>query len=290
MFGYVKPYVPVLRVKEHELYKATYCGLCKSMGKTTGCFSNMTLSYDFVFLALLKMALNNEGYEIKSSKCVAHPFTKRPMLLPNNSLKLSARTSVILTRLKLKDNINDSHGFGKLKAIIQGSVSIFLKKTSKELRELEGKVKSSLLELSRLEKENCDSVDKCAHTFGTLLSAIISEGTDGPNKTLAEKIGYHLGKWIYVMDAYDDFYEDIGKSFNPLVNSYGNHLTDSTRELIKNSLLLELGEMSRAVSLLDIENEDIKALIENITYLGLPKEFENITKKQKEKYKNSVEE
>ena len=57
MFGYVRPYVPDLRVREHELYRAVYCGLCRSMGKHTGCASSFTLSYDFVFLAAVRMVL-----------------------------------------------------------------------------------------------------------------------------------------------------------------------------------------------------------------------------------------
>ncbi|MBQ4586004.1 MAG: hypothetical protein IJA82_07355 [Clostridia bacterium] len=282
MFGYIKPYVPVLRVKENELYKATYCGLCKAMGKSTGCMSNFTLSYDFVFLSLLRMGLKNEGYEIKASSCIAHPFQKKPMLLPNKSLEFSAKSSVILTRLKLKDNINDSHGLRRLKAKIAGSVSVFLKKTDKNLLPLEMEINQWIKILSQLESENVDSIDKCAHTFGMLLAEIIAFDIELPQKTLAKKVGYHLGKWIYVADAYDDFYKDKKtKSFNPLVNFYGDDLDENARTLIKNSMLLELNEMSSAIELIDFQDKDIEEIVKNIVYLGLPREFEEITKRHK---------
>ena len=65
MFGYIKPQIPELKVKEHELYKATYCGLCRAMGKRTGCMSKMTLSYDFVFLVLLRKVAEKRAGEVK---------------------------------------------------------------------------------------------------------------------------------------------------------------------------------------------------------------------------------
>ena len=55
MFGYVKPVVGEMLVREHEFYKATYCGICRAMKKHTGALSNVTLSYDSVFLALMRM-------------------------------------------------------------------------------------------------------------------------------------------------------------------------------------------------------------------------------------------
>ena len=54
MFGYIKPLTPELRIREHECYRAYYCGLCRAMGKCTGQCSRMTLSYDFVFLAAVR--------------------------------------------------------------------------------------------------------------------------------------------------------------------------------------------------------------------------------------------
>lgn len=133
MFGYVKPNIPELRVRENELYKATYCGLCRTMGKTTGCLSKLTLNYDFAFLALVRFVLENRKAEVKMRRCAVHPFKKRPMLEPDETLRYCAKASVILTRLKLEDNINDSRGFARLKAKIANLVSIFSKKPIRTL-------------------------------------------------------------------------------------------------------------------------------------------------------------
>ena len=76
MFGYIKPNIPELKVKEHELYKATYCGLCHTMGKCTGCLSRLTLSYDITFFALLREMLSGTKVEFVKKRCVRHPIKK----------------------------------------------------------------------------------------------------------------------------------------------------------------------------------------------------------------------
>ena len=278
MFGYVRPCVPELKVMDNELYRAAYCGLCRTMGKSTGCMSKMTLNYDFVFLALLQMAVSDEEVKVKKRRCIVHPFKKRPMIEPNESLRYSAKTSVILTRLKLKDNINDSHGFARLKAKIAGCVSIFLKKTDKNLKELECKVWDSINELTTYEKENVDSIDKVANTFGTLLGTLASYNLDGGNKRIVYEIGYHLGKLIYVLDAIDDLKSDIKTgSFNVIKNAFGNELTEDTKNILKCAMTYELEKMSRCVELLDFSRcNDVERIIKNITYIGLTDEIERV--------------
>ena len=42
MFGYVKPWLPELRVREEATYRALYCGLCRTMKKTVGRLSTLS--------------------------------------------------------------------------------------------------------------------------------------------------------------------------------------------------------------------------------------------------------
>ena len=180
MFGYVKPLIPELKVKENELYKAAYCGLCRTMGKTTGCLSKLTLNYDFTYLALIRYALEGRTATVKMRRCIVHPFKKRPMLEIDDTLKYSARASVILTRLKLQDNVNDSRGFSRLKARLAKLICLFLKKTDKELAPLEKRIEELIAELSEREKEKCDSIDTVADIFGKILKEIALFGLPRP--------------------------------------------------------------------------------------------------------------
>lgn len=285
MFGYIKPNVGELKVKDYELYKATYCGLCRTMGKCTGCMSKMTLSYDFAFFALVRMAMEKTKGTVKKRRCIVHPFKKRLMLDINPALEFSARTSVMLTRLKLQDNVNDSKGFSRIIAKIVGLVSVFFKKTEEELRPLEEKIKGYIEELSTLEKENCDSIDMVANTFGKLLGEIASFGMKDSYEKIGYEIGFHLGKWIYVIDACDDLEKDVKTgSYNVLALSFGNELNDNDRQILKQAMMLELKAMSNAVALIDFSShKDVEAIINNIIYDGLVRESESVLGLKKEK-------
>lgn len=271
MFGYIRPQLPELRVKEYELYKATYCGLCRTMGKRTGCISKMTLNYDFVFLVLMRKVAEKRSGAIKMRRCIAHPLKRRPMLEIDETLEYCARSSVMLTRLKLKDNVSDSRGMKRLLAKIAGIVSIFFKKTPSELKPLEDTLRSKIDTLSRLESESCDSVDTVAAVFGELLSAVAAYGLDGEEATLCAKIGYHLGKWIYIIDAIDDLEDDARTgSFNAVANSLGKSLTDDDRRMLRTALMLELEEMSHSVEALDFSSHrDVEGIIKNTIYIGM---------------------
>ena len=83
MFGYIKPYTPDLLVREHELYRAVYCGLCRAMSHNTGCMSCMALSYDFVFLATVRMVAEGNRPKAEYRRCLVHPIKKRPSIIEN---------------------------------------------------------------------------------------------------------------------------------------------------------------------------------------------------------------
>ena len=45
-----------LYMKDETLYKALYCGVCKSIGKTCGEIARVTLTYDIAFLSAIAVA------------------------------------------------------------------------------------------------------------------------------------------------------------------------------------------------------------------------------------------
>ncbi|MBQ9131091.1 MAG: hypothetical protein IJX62_01290, partial [Clostridia bacterium] len=116
MLGYVRTVTPELRVREQEFYRALYCGLCKHMGKCTGQCSRMTLSYDFVFLAAVRMSLTGESATLKRSPCLLHPFRRRPMAVNSPTLSYCADASALLVYHKLLDDVADERGWRRLRA------------------------------------------------------------------------------------------------------------------------------------------------------------------------------
>lgn len=69
MFGYIRPVESELLVKEYEFYRAVYCSLCKTGGRRVSRFSRFFLNYDFVFLALVRLALTREQVGTEKAFC-----------------------------------------------------------------------------------------------------------------------------------------------------------------------------------------------------------------------------
>ncbi len=265
MFGYIKPKTSELKVCEYEFYRAVYCGLCRALGRRTVCFSSFTLSYDFVFLALVGFALDETSIDIKAHRCAAHPIKKRLMVEINNTLVTSAESSDLLTYYKVYDNWQDSRNIKKLLYKIPLCISKHTKNKIKNINESDIKIKKSLVHLNEIEKNLKKSLDEPAQAFGEILGVMFSYGRKNEIcSRIAYEIGFHCGRWIYIVDAIDDLKEDIkNSSYNPLN-------ADDSREILKNALTHELYCLEAAVNLIEFNDKGIENIIKNIIYLGMP--------------------
>lgn len=296
MFGYVRTMDAELKVKEHELYRATYCGLCRSMGKCTGQCSRMTLNYDFVFLALTRYAISPCAVSFKAKRCIAHPFKKQSSMERNEILDYCAQASAILNYQKVLDDLSDEKGAKKLRALLlRPFVAHSRKKAIKRspaLRELDASIAIKLDELGALEKSESVGVDLPAACFGEILGEIMSFGFDGTEKRISFELGKHIGAWIYVADALDDMREDAKKGrYNPLLKLYGGRIPNEDElSLIYDATKNKLFAASDAFDLIDIDDEGIKNILSNILYIGIPKRtaeiIENYSSKNQPKGKD----
>ena len=85
---------------------------------------------------------------------------------------------------------------------------------------------------------------------------------------------YHLGRWVYLIDAADDLAEDLEKGrYNPYVLSRGLTAEDTngvaaTRQYAGESLNACLAECIAAYNLLEIRRFD--GILRNILEQGMP--------------------
>ncbi len=272
MFGYVTPFEGELRVKEQLFYKSTYCGLCKTMGKRVCNESRLTLSYDIVFLALVRFLLTEEKLEFVKGRCAVTPFKKKAILKSNPPLEYSAAVGALLAYHNIADDVKDKKGIKKL-------LSRFLLFSAKRMKkkaalpDLDNFIKNKLDDLDKLEKSDEVTLDSAAQIFGELLSEIFAYGLESEKKLIASEIGLHIGRWIYIADAADDYEKDKKRGeFNPL--------TELAPERIKISLTLELEGASRAVELIDPYDCGIMNIVKNIIYLGLTYRADKIVKEE----------
>ena len=277
MFGYIKPVKSELLVKEYEFYKATYCGICRAMKKRVGALSNVTLSYDSVFLALVRMLyVGDEVIGVEKRRCIAHPLSKRFMLKDNEAISYTAKAFAILTYYKMADDKKDERG---LKRFAVGTLRPILgtARRKAKLPTLDEIVRNKLAEISGLEDSGCESVDKPAAIFGELLGELFAYDLPEKDRLVPYTLGYHVGRFIYAADAAEDYEEDAkSKKYNPYVLLYGGgSLTEENRQSIKTALLLECKKIESAVNLLPFGTRaTVENIINNIIYLGLVKRIE----------------
>lgn len=287
LFGYVKCYLPELRMREYEYYKGIYCGLCRSMGRCTGNLSRLTLSYDFVFLALTRMALTGEAPRFEAKRCIVHPFRRRPSCVSCDATEFAAKASAILAWHNLSDDIGDSGGIRRLPHLIVRPFFAHARKRASDFSSLDARVEEELRAFRLLEKSGDVSVDALADSFGSLLSAVFGDGLPERQRRIASEIGFHVGRWIYFVDAVDDYEKDVRRGeFNPF--SASGLPSD---DVIRSSLTAEMAATETAVELLsDSAEPEIIELIKNILYLGTEKIISDILKKRKEKAVSQSEE
>lgn len=284
MYGYVRIHAPELKVREQEYYRAVYCGLCRTMGKCTGQCSRMTLSYDFTFFALVRMALTGKYPTVKTHHCPVHPLRKRPVAEPTEDLALCAYMSAILVYHKIRDDLRDETGMKRTAATAAAPfvASIRHRAIKRGYAHADVAVAEAMQTLCALEAARPPSVDEPATLFGNLMALLLAYGLEGDQAKLAHTIGRHVGRWVYILDAADDYADDMKRGrYNPLACLYGDptmtELPDHKKQELRNALLAELIELERAFDLLDTtDNPNLGGVLSNILYEGMPREADRV--------------
>lgn len=212
MFGYIQPDIPYMYVKDGLLYKALYCGLCKSIGKSCGQTARLGLSYDMTFLSALLHNIKNTDVKIDSRRCAVHPFVKRPIAEDDDITRAVACLNTMLTYYKLSDDVEDEHK-GKF-------ARSFFKKGFREAKKLhpeaEKLIEKHMKSLRGLEQAGCASLDMAADPFGLMIAELSDYCLKEYATEHTRSLFYGIGKWVYLIDALDDYDKDIKKkNYNP---------------------------------------------------------------------------
>lgn len=278
MFGYLKPDKPYLYMKDDVLYQALYCGVCKSIGKNCGQIARFTLTYDIAFMSAICHNILGVDIEMNKEHCVTHIIRKTPVAKPDEISLTLADINVILAYYKLLDDTVDEKK-GALKSKVFKNA---YNKAKKRLPDFDSVVKTQTSNLIKLEKENSDSVDMLADSTANILMEAsrvvlkdkVTEFTDG--------LFYSVGKWVYLIDALDDYDKDVKKhNFNVFYNAYKE---DSFESLIANKGN-EISFVFNGIFLKIAENyKQIKTyyntdLVQNIITRGIPTITQNVIKK-----------
>ena len=221
MFGYVRPPLGILPREEADRFRRMYCGLCHTLGRRYGTAARFILNYDFTYLAIL-LSDGTEG-DRGESRCLVSPIKKHPYLYGSEGLELAADESVILAYWQLRDGVADHdwlHGvkYKSLSAVLEPAY----RKAAEKRPEFDGTARRQLALLDELEKTKCDSMDRAADAFAVLLAGAAGSVEDPVRRRVLEQLLYHLGRWVYLVDAADDLKKDARSGdYNPVALRFG---------------------------------------------------------------------
>lgn len=256
MFGYVTANTEALSKDEMKIYRGLYCGLCRSLKERYGNLSRMMLTYDMTFLILALSSLYRCDDKCGNKRCVIHPL-KKHCFIENDITYYAADMSVALVYNKFIDDWNDDRNiFAKISASI--TKKDYLDICIKYPRQCKA-IEKCLTDLSEVEKSGITVADVPANIFGTLLGEIFVYKEDEYSPKL-RAFGSALGRFIYIMDAWDDLKDDIKKErYNPL--------TSISSKNIKPVLTMILSECAEELFSLPLEKN--KNIMKNVIYSGV---------------------
>lgn len=221
MYGYVRPPLGMLPEEETERFRRIYCGLCHTLARRYGTAARFILNYDFTFLAIL-LSEGGEGGRAEA-RCPVSPLKKRSYQTPGPALELAADESVILAYWQLRDGVADHDWLHGLK---YRGVSKLLepayRAAAERRRDFDERTRRQLELLNELERERSPSIDRAADAFAGLLEAAALEADNPVRRRVLRQLLYHLGRWVYLVDAADDLKRDaLDGNYNPVALRFG---------------------------------------------------------------------
>ena len=272
MFGYIDLNPKKLTPEQTGRYKAWYCGLCREIRNRYGQLGRMVLSNDMTFLTVLLSSLYEPEEESGSANCPLHPVRKRAFI-QSSATAYAADMNLLLAYWKYRDDERDrERGIQKQLASRLNSA---YDEICKAYPEQAAGVEKALEQIWAMEDGQEPDVDRLCALSGDMLGSVFAPKEDVFAPVLRE-IGKGLGKFVYLMDAYEDYEKDIKKGrFDPLDALQG----PGYEELIRDSLTGMLSEACQAMDLLPL-SQDIE-LLHNVVYEGVWNRYALLEEKKK---------
>lgn len=218
MFGYIQPDSPYLFKKDETLYKALYCGLCKSIGAGCGQRARTALTYDMAFMSALIHNIKQEDVTIKRRRCALHWIKRRPITEVDETTVMLGCINTALAYYKLCDDKAD----GDKKGILRHLYKRGLKRAVRKHKTAVEIIRRHMIKQAEIEKAGCAIIDMAAESTAEMMKELSIYVLGKYSTQETEALFYDLGKWAYLADALDDYDKDVKKGrYNVLFNSFG---------------------------------------------------------------------
>lgn len=261
MYGYVIVNKPELKFKEYDRYRSYYCGLCDILREQYGIRGQVSLSYDMTFLVILLTGLYEPQTAYLEERCIVHPVAKHPVR-KNEVTSYVADMNVLMAYYKCVDDWKDEKKVTRLtySRLLKGQV----KKICGKYPQKAEAIRQALSGLSAAEKAGEENIDRAASYFATVMSVVMAMKEDEWTEEL-QKMGYQLGKFIYLCDAYEDAEEDIKAGrYNVFCTHVDQPGFDAYCESILNAMMADCVRIFERLPIV----EEVQ-LLRNILYSGV---------------------
>ena len=279
MFGYVNINRNELSDENKKIYQGYYCGLCQKLKEVSGRKGQMLLNYDMTFLVVLLTGL----YELEDKStdfvCALHPTKKRTARI-NEATEYAADMNIILSYQNFEDDWRDNRSYSK-KAFARMLGKDYNRIMAKYPRQVKA-VETYIEELGKAEDAQESNIDKISGLTGTMLGEIFAWRED----IWAEELryfGFYLGKFVYLMDAYEDIEEDLKQGrYNPFTELYKKETFEQDCQQILKMMMAETSKVFEQLPIL----EDAE-ILRNILYAGVWTRYGQIRCRRKETKKEA---
>lgn len=268
MFGYVIVNKGDLKFREFDIYHSYYCGLCRSLKERYGFKGQLSLSYDMTFLVMLLTGLYEPEIREKRTKCVVHPFGKQ-LTRRNEFTDYGADMNVLFTCYKCRDDWEDEKKLLKLayRKLMKSSIKGIGTRYGEKVKRIDGLMRR----IAREEQSGTEDIDRMAGLFGEIMGEIFAVRSDEWEDNL-RNLGSYLGKYIYILDAYEDIEDDLKSNrYNPLKDRYEHPDFDEEIRAILTMMMTECCREFEKLPILD--NVEI---LRNILYSGIWYRYEAV--------------
>lgn len=272
MFGYIAVNREDLKVKELDRYQAWYCGLCHALHKRSGRAGQLTLTYDMTFLAILLSSLYEQPAKEREGRCIPHP-SKRHKRLVSRMTGYTADMNVLLACGNLMDDWEDDRKISGL--VLSKALERRLDSIRKRYPRQAEAVDTYMSSLAACEARGEEDIEAAAVLTGHMLAEIFAVRKDVWTPYL-KRMGFYLGKFVYLIDAYEDVEKDMESgSYNPLKGLYEREDFD---EICRQMLMMQISECCRAFEVLPVIED--AGILRNILYSGVWTRFAAIYRKR----------
>ena len=262
MFGYIAPVLNVLSDEQKQRYRSFYCGVCHALCTRHGQSRRLSLSNDMTFLAMLLSSLYEPETGSAESRCGLHPL-KTHTFLSSTMIDYAADMNALLFYYKCVDQRMDDHSAAgkageKLFRSTADKAGVMWPFQTEEIRQ-------SLSDLWQEEAKSLPDPDRLCNLSGQMLGAAFAPDPSEPWSPVLRAVGSGLGRFIYWMDAWEDYDEDIKRHrFNPLTRW---HSRPDYEDFCKETLELLIADAAESFEILPLE-QDLD-IMRNIIYSGI---------------------